>query len=376
MPLPVLTFNTYLQNMIATLVNNTPAVTNLRPGSVAFALLQAVSGSATTLQQLITHVYNICRLATSTGADVDSFVGDFGLVRDPATFATVHVQISRIVTGQAVFIPVGAIVQTLAGVQFALIADPTNANYIPAQNAYFCDTLASSVDCTAQALVAGSSGNVLANTIVQIVSGVFGFNSVTNASAATGGAAQESDAALKARFATYIQSLGKATINAINAAIEAVQAGLTFTNNDQLHLDGSGYPGGFTIVVDDGSGAIPSGTLSAITTAVAAVKAEGIGFSVHAPTNVTINVSVSIHVHTGASPPVVNAAVQAAVVAYVNGLGVGHNVSYAGVGTVIAAVPNVDAMTSLLVNGGSSDIVIAFNQLARTATGNVTVTDF
>jgi len=373
MPLPVQTFNSYLQNMIATLVNNTPNVTNLRPGSVAYALLQAVTGNSITLQQLIAHVYNIARLATSTDIDVDSYVADYGLARDAATFSSVHVQVTRLIIGVDVFIPVGAVVQTLSGIQFIVVADPTNINYQISQNAYLCTSSFATVDVTTVAAIAGTSGNVAAHTIVQIVSGVFGFNSVDNSAPGTGGSNQETDAALKARFTLYIQSLGKGTIAAIDAAIEGVQAGLTFTNNDQLYFTGLDWPGGFTIVVDDGTGAIPTPTLDAISAAIAPVKADGIGYAVLAPVNTPINVTATVVHHVGSNPVTVQAAVVAAITNYINTPGVGVNVVYAALATVIAGVPNVDSTTLLQVNGGVIDIPIDFKHLARANTITVTV---
>jgi uncharacterized phage protein gp47/JayE len=361
--------------MVTTLVNNTPAITNLRPGSIAYALLQAVTGNAIALQQSITHVYNVTRLATSSGSDVDSFVADYGLLRLPAVTAVGTVTFARVLTGVQVVIPVGAVVQTLSGIQFGVIADTTNPNYNATLNGYVMAADSASVNATVAALVAGSASNVLANTVIQLVSGVTGVNSVNNALDITNGDDAESDSALKARFQQYIASLGKATHDSIAASISSIQAGLTFALADQLHNDGSSWPGGFDVVVDDGSGAIGATLLSEVSLAVSSVKALGVAYSVFAPTNVAITVSVAIHVSTGYSPSVVIAAVQAALTSYINTLGVGVNVGYANVGSVVQNVAGVAAYTSLTVNGGTSDVAISYTHLAR-MNGTPTVTTY
>ena len=58
-------------------------LTNLSPGSVTLALLEASSSIALWLQALVVQVWQGTRLATSTGTDVDSFLADFTLTREP-----------------------------------------------------------------------------------------------------------------------------------------------------------------------------------------------------------------------------------------------------------------------------------------------------
>lgn len=371
--LPVKTFNQEVTEMSNALVAGTSGITNLRPGSVALALLQSVAAGFIGIEQLVIHVANITRLATSTGGDVDTYVADYGLTRNPALAATTTVNLIRNLSGTAITIPVGGVVQTLVGgIQFQLIADVTQPAYNATLNAYVMTSIQTSIAATVQALVPGSAGNVLAGTITQLVSGIVGIDSVTNPSNVTNGQPQESDNALKLRFSQFISSLSKGTASAIGAAISGVQAGLTYQLGDELTPTLTALAGWFTAWVDDGSGSIPGGTLASITNAVAAVKAIGIGFSVLAPTNVTCNVVAIVTPQTGFTLGQAETAATNAITAYINTRGVGVVVNYVALEAAIAACPSVLTYSGVTINGGTSNIAIAINQLGRA--GSVTVT--
>jgi uncharacterized phage protein gp47/JayE len=66
--------------------------------------------------------------------------------------------------------------------------------------------------------VAGTNGNVAANSITVLLSNLSNIQSVTNQSAIMNGADQETDTSRKTRFAQYIQSLARATKSALQYA--------------------------------------------------------------------------------------------------------------------------------------------------------------
>jgi uncharacterized phage protein gp47/JayE len=372
---PAATFDQFVTNFLSVLQTSTPAITDASEGSVSLALAEATGGNDIALQALIYHVYNIARLTTSTGVDVDSFVGDFGLTRAPSASASTNtVVLTRSITSSTLAVPAGAVVQTLVGsIQFNVIGDTGQPDWDPGSETYIFPIGAATMTITVVAVVPGAAGNVLANTITQLVSGITGVNSVTNTQPTAGGADQESDDALKLRFQEYIESLGKATLQAIEAAIAGVQAGLTFSVNESVHFDGSPFLAGFTVVVDDGSGNIPSPTLTAVHNAVDAVRAAGISFEVHAPTDIAIGVTVTVTAAAGFSDPQVSTAVTAAIDTYILSLGVAVSVNYVTMANVIQnaqinGVNCVFAQTNLLVNGSNVNIGITDTQLARPGT--------
>ena len=83
MILPLQNFATLVQNMAAGVQGTSQTLVDLTVGSVLRAVLEASASIGLWLQWLILQVLSMTRAATSNGADLDSWVGDFALVRLP-----------------------------------------------------------------------------------------------------------------------------------------------------------------------------------------------------------------------------------------------------------------------------------------------------
>jgi hypothetical protein len=276
------------------------------PGSSLGPFFNAVALMLVQQQGQIAYVNARSRLATSFGADVDTFVNPWNEQRIAATFTIGPALCSTpspVPGPNPVIVPVGAIVSTPGGLKFTVIADGTNPNYNVGDNGYPIATGFSSTTVTVQCNVAGTVGNIAANQLSQI----FGSNgttplpnigTVTNtvpftASPATPAVNAESDAAEKARFTNIALGGSVGTGNAMLYAAGSVQAGLTLSYGDQINPDGSPHPAFFTMVVNvSGSGTAPSSNLiAAVVSALNAVRSGGISFTVIGPTLVPVNAS-------------------------------------------------------------------------------------
>lgn len=393
-------FQQTLQSGITTFTNR---IKNFGPNSVAGAIVNAVSAMLLFLQSQAQYIVNVTRAATSTGVDLTSFVTDYQL--SPPRLLAIPPQ------GQVTFskfqaaivptvLPVGTVIQTNASppsvpISYQVIADTSNGAYNAALNGYVCPVNGTSVSATCQAIMTPGDTqavnyNALAGTLSVIVSSGVPFDSCSNANDITNGVNQETDAALRVRFQYYIQSLSKATRSSLASAIASTQAGLTFTINDGLDQNGNPKSAYFTAVIDDGSGAISSGLLANIGTALDAVRAAGISRSVIAPTNITITINVTgTTVLQGFTTTGVRNAIQTALINYVNANGVGGyssstgvasgKLSYVGVANVVAsfigsgANQGLSSYGGITINSGTTDITLTTYQLARTASANVTV---
>lgn len=162
----------------------------------------------------------------------------------------------------------------------------------------------------------------------------------------------------------YLRSLRTSNNDSIKAAIESVQPNLSYQTIEYVHFDGTAFPAGFTVVVDDGTGNASIPFTNAVYSAVDSVRAGGIEFEVHKPNNVTANVDVTVNVATGGNLALTQANVKNALAAYIQGLGVGVAVSYVDVGNVIQNTPGVFSYSGLLINGQTADLAISNTQLA------------
>ena len=361
-------------NAVATRPANTGANSSLGPVFNGAALL------ATALQGQVIYVNAVARLATSTGADVDSFVNPFGLTREPEvdSTGTVTFSTSSPASSQILIYP-GTVVQTIDGIQFSVIADTTQSGWSVSLGAYVIGTGTSSVNATVQALVGGVGGNVLAQTITQIVGSATypapaGVSGVVNSAAFTNGANQESDAALKARFALFMQGRW-ANDAAIETAVDGVQSGLTFSLGDGLDQNGNATPNYFTVLVNElnQSTGPTSSLIASVNSAVLASRAVGVPYQVIGPQLLTVNASVTLQLAPGSSTSAITAAAQAAFTSYLNNIGLGNTAVFPSTvssattrcsyNAIVALLTSISGVVSLpdppglLLNGATVDIV-------------------
>lgn len=362
-------FTTLVQNMAAVVQGAAASLLNLTPGSVLLAILEASATAALWLQYLILQVLQVTRLSTSTGTAVDSFVGDFTLTRLPATDATGNVTFSRFTATSAATIPVGTTVVTGDMTQtFTVVANTGNTFFVAASNAYVIPATIGSASVPVQAVNAGTQGNVSAGAISLLGSPIPFVDTVTNPSAFTNGENAETDAALKARFVNFIASLSKATDEAVGAAVQSVQQGLTFTIQENIS-GGVFTPGNFVVTVDDGSGNPPTATLQNVQLAVNAVRPIGSTFAVFGPTVTTVNVALTLTVGPGFVKANLIGPVVTALTAFINTLPVGASLPFSQIFVQTFAVsPGITNVTNVTLNGGTADITVPQNGVIKAGT--------
>ncbi|MGI4941879.1 MAG: baseplate J/gp47 family protein [Janthinobacterium lividum] len=351
------------------------AALSILPGSLTLAWADANSGVALWLQKQNMDTLLASRLSTATGPDVDSWVADYQTFggRLPAVAASGALVFSRLTTGTAALVPVGAMAKTLDGTQsFVVVADATNPTFSPTAGAtpgYYVTPDAAGVTVAVQAVNPGTQGNVGANTVGLPSSSIAGIDTVTNPAAFTNGVDAETDAAVKARFQNFMATRSEGTADAVAFAISSLQQGLTFSLLPNVDTQGGYRPGHFVVVVDDGTGAPPASVISAVYAAVAAVAALTITFDVIGPQVTLANLSALVTTTPGADHAGILAAISAAWEAYIGGLGVGAALSWGRLfALAFNADPAVTDVQQLTLNGGSVDLVVLPNGEIRVGT--------
>jgi uncharacterized phage protein gp47/JayE len=373
MQLSLQNFATLVENMAASVQGAASSLLDLTVGSVLRAILEANASLALWLQWLIVEALATTRLATSSGADCDSFGADFGFVRLAAVAASGFVTMSRFSPNTAALIPIGTNVATASNTQiFVVTADTANPAYSPVAGGYSLAAGVAGVTVPVAALVAGSAGNVQAGTIAVIASAIAGIDTVTNSLALAGGLDAETDATFRARFGNYLASLSKATDSAIGAAIAAIQQGLTYVISENIDQTGAVQMGHFVVTVDDGSGAPPASLLATVQAAVDAIRPVGSGFAVQGPVVTPANVTMIVTNTAAVSHQAAVAAVAASIEAYIAGLGVGATLNYTRLAQLAyAASASITNVSDVLLNGGTADVTPPLFGVVRS--GAVTV---
>ena len=364
-------------------------------GANAIAFLQILANAL--------YVSNKSRLATCGNVsgnnpqaeyspDVDAFVNPFGIYRDAATYSIGTETFALpsppnvdtyILPGTTITTPDGSVTATV-------VADSGQSAYTA--SGYLIPAYSSAaINVTIQCTVAGTIGNVAANTLTQLTSGVgslpLGNFTVTNPQAFTNGTAGETDAALALRFQNEFISGRYATHLAIQAAIAGAGADLTYQIAEGVNASNAATVGFFTVFVNviGSDASTPDSVLAAVSAAIASVKALGISYAVVAPSLEVVPAAATLHVDPnwilipGNTLATVQAAATAAYDSYVNNLGLSVTgtttlLSYAKVSAVLVLVPGVLNVSSFTLNSATSDITAAFGTQLVAGTTTFTAT--
>ena len=345
--------------MASAIQGRAKALIDFSIGSLLRATSEADAGMGLWLQGLALRILARARASTSSGADLDSWVQDFGVYRLGAQQSDGTVTFSRYTPGAQAVIPLGATIQTADGSEdFIVVLDSSHASYNAGLQGYVLPVNVASISVPVRAQRGGLSGNVLAGTVTVITSQILYVDEVTNAEDFAGGGDEETDDQLRQRFIAFIASLSKATRLAVAYAIMSLKRGLTYSIVENYTLDDTWTPGFFFVVVDDGSGYPSSALISDVFAAVDAVRAATVTCSVHAPVVMTAGVSMTLTVKQGYDPNVVKGDVGTAIAAYINALPVGASLQYTKVAQLAyEASAGVDNVTALLVGGSAADLV-------------------
>lgn len=193
----VLTANDFANQMVAQARVLDPSFSGAI-GTPERKLIDAVAQSLADNQVDLTGLSGALDIDSKYGSNLDQFTALFGMQRQQSAEATGFVQFSTSAAVLAtVTIPTGVTLQaSITGTN-----STTNVQFITTSTGIIAQGHTASNYVTIQCVIAGSIGNVAANTITQMVGNPPpGVTSVTNPNPLTNGADQEDDNSYKVRF--------------------------------------------------------------------------------------------------------------------------------------------------------------------------------
>lgn len=327
--------------------------------------------------QVAASVYTSFSPTTAIGDALSRNVKINGISRRSATYSTADLRIigtngTQILNGVA---------EDSAGIKWRLPATVT----IPSGGEI-------TVTATAETIGAITAG---ANTIIKIATPTLGWQSVTNISAATVGIAVESDGELRIRQAQSTMIPSQTVMDGITGAVQSL-IGVTRARgyqNSTNTTDANGIPAHNIAIVAEG------GTTQSIADVIARKKPPGIPtygttsattydqqgvpntINFYRPTVATISIEVSITAGVGYVASMIDD-IKAALVAYIATLKIGDDIYITKLFVPANLLNQVSVQTfdvtqiRIKKNSGSwvtSNITLAFNEVASTAASNITV---
>jgi uncharacterized phage protein gp47/JayE len=369
----ILDFTTIVKNQVTTIQAQANTVIDFTVGSVMRAIVEANASVSIWLQSLISQLLVTSRASTSTGIDLDSWAADYGVSRIQAIAATGTATFSRFTPTQSASIPVGTTVENADGsVSYAVIADPLDVNYVAVTDSYTLAQSVSSITVPVTSTTAGANGNAAPASITVLATSIPGVDTVSNTSQFTSGADQETDAALRVRFVSYLSSLSKAVKVAVEYAILLIQTNIKYSITENYNYDGTPNNGYFFVVIDDGTSYPTDLLLASIGNAIDAVRPLCSQFGVYRAVILNANVSMVITTSAGYDHATVVAAVSASLVSYISSIGLGNPLRYTMLSKIAYDVAGVANVTSISLNGGTADLIATGLQTIRPNTILVT----
>jgi uncharacterized phage protein gp47/JayE len=371
--LNIKSFTDLVRDQVSAIQGRAAGLVDFTIGSLLRACTESNASALQWLQQLIVTLLINTRAATCLGADLDSWMADFGFARLSASFSTGSVTYSRFTATNSALIPIGSLVGSADGSQqLTVTIDTANATYNATLGGYLVPAGTSSVTVPVIALAAGLAGNALIGMVTVIVGSISGIDTVTNAAVFANGVDPEVDTAFRARFVLWVQSLSKSTKSSISYALSSIQPGVAYSLTENQDYSGNTLYGYLYAVVDDGSGA-PSGAF--LVTAGAAIEsARGLTtrYGVFGPVLVTAGVGMTITTDATVVHSVVVAQVTTALQAYISRLKLGQILPFTQLAAIAYKVsPAITNVSGVLLNGSTADLGATQKQVIRP--GTVTV---
>lgn len=363
-------FTTLVRDQVTAIQGRAAGLVDFTIGSLLRAITESNASVLQWLQQLIVTLLATTRASTSFGADLDSWMADYGFFRLSASFATGSVTYSRFTPTNSALIPIGSLVGSTDGSQqYSVTIDTTNPIYNVALGGYLIPAGVNSATVPVIASTAGAAGNALIGTVTVIVGSISGVDTVTNAAVFTNGIDPETDSAFRARFVLWVQSLSKATKAAIGYALSSMQQGVSYTLTENQDYSGNLLYGYFYAVVDDGSGAPSGAFLATAAAAIESVRGFTTRYGVYGPVLVTANVSMTITTDATVTHSAVVASVTTALQAYISSLSLGQILQYTKLAAIAYGVsPSITNVSGVLLNGGTADLSANNKQVIRPGT--------
>jgi len=277
---------------------------------------------------------------TTYGQYLDYRAAEHGLTRKAATKATGQVTITG---SQGTVVPAGSVFSTGSGVEFSTTAE------------VIIDATGQ-VTANIEAIEAGTAGNVPAGTITEIPVAIAGVTGVTNANPTTGGTDEETDEALVARLLEKVR-LPATSGNAAHYKQWALE--VTGVGDAKVFPVWNGPLTVKVVVIDGNKQPASAEIVQDVADYIEEVRPIGATVTVESATGLSIDVTATVMLDTGAVLADVQAAFESSLTDYLESIAFQQNyVSYAKVGSLLLDTAGVLDYSNLLLNDAAANVSV------------------
>jgi uncharacterized phage protein gp47/JayE len=279
----IYSFNEIVNTITTTIGATSLNLTDFNAGSNLLSVVESFSHFIEFLQTQVNVAFEAFSVKGASGVDLNNRVQDFNIFRKTAVKSYGVITFSRTTPAAEVFeIPQGSQVSTEPDVFGNTIDYITTGAIVFSSGAMSATGV---VECT----VAGIVGNQPSGTITNITSIISGIDTVTNPSAFTPGADEETDEQLRSRVPSSINGLKKGNVSSIKSAALAVP-GIVVVRIDE----GVPSAGQITVYISNQSGVLTDTQIAQVQTAIDETVAFGVVANVATPSVSYITLSMTV----------------------------------------------------------------------------------
>lgn len=325
-------------------------------GTIANAICAAIATVGEEVVRQIAIVYRNRLLTTAEGGELERLVWDwFGILRHDAQKARATCRFSRSGGGGGI-LPAGFRVATNDGIEFEL------------EDAVVFTPNDTSKNGNVRAIVAGASGNVLANTIRVLMNPAFDPTmTVTNPEPASGGCERESDDDLRARARAFWSVARRGTLAAIEYGARSVPGvGMARATERDLTDGNRTVARWVDLVVADSSGRANSLLRDAVAQALDDWRPCGVYVEVQSAEVILQRIRATCAFRAGADTVAATARIRRALASYVNSLRIGERLVRGALVDVIRRDRDVAITPEPAIVEPAGDVVPQATQVIRT----------
>lgn len=332
-------------------------------GTVLGALVRSFAAPLATLWQDLQVVERDSNIATAEGDSLDLLVNTFGMSRNTGSYASGNLiatpkALSNVANVQAgEFFLFGSLVLTVT----ATTSLQAPYSVIPVQ----VGTLGSDFNLPANVEVLSATAD-LNSKFKFAVGSSLDSRGLPNGGL-SGGVDPELDSELRSRFANFLQSLTRATYQAVLQALQAIPE-----LRSVALVDAAPMPGFISVYVDDGSTdtQVSATTRALVESALFEWKAAGVGVRIYVLDKVVQPVVVNIRVSSDSVPSSVEQAVRQALTTLLSGYAQGQSLY---VSKLVDVAFNTPGVLDAKIVAPTADVLVQDYQAFRASSVTVNV---
>jgi uncharacterized phage protein gp47/JayE len=332
------TFEVIVQRML----NEISDEIDKREGSIAYDMLAPKANELAIYYTELNNVLNFGFAETTYGEYLDKKVGEVGIIRLSALKAIGS--ITFISDEEDLVIPMGSVVYTDSGIRFSTDSEVSINN--------------GSATVTITAIEGGNTGNVPANSIINNeISGLTCYNLEST----KGGADSESDNDL---FNRYITKVRKPASSGNVYHYEMWANEIVGIGDARIIPIWSGGGTVKVIIISDERGPVTVNKVTEVYNHIESQRPVGVEVTVESALAKNVNISASLTLKDGEALEEIRPKLEDELEEYFKSIAFKESdIKYSRIGNIILSIDGVIDYTSLLVNNGTSNIILQQNEV-------------